>query len=356
MASTTSNKQMKATVCILTFDCGEEINALISKIKNQKFNGEFEILIIDSSIKEESRKIIEEIKGIRLIKISNKDFGHGRTRNMAIKEAIGEFVVLLTQDALPYNDLWLQEITDPFSISKDILCVFGNQIPYEDCNPLMRYKITSTFENISKKEIVIHSKEDKDKTGTYFNSNVNAAYRKSAFPKQIAFKDINYAEDQDIAKQIIDKGFKKAYNPNAKVYHSHNWKSPWEYFQRYFDEYRGLKQSIGYEDKSLIVFKIFFRTFKAWMLDVRSILFRSKAGIFSKIVWCVKSYLIENYRFEAMFLGPRFEKIPQKYQNLFSREDMQRNLKVNNLSFFGKLKGQLLLYYYLQFRFYLNHS
>ena len=40
-------------------------------------------------------------------------------------------------------------------------------------------------------------------------------------------------------RKMIEKGFKKIYLPNAKVYHSHNYPIK-TYYKRYYDEHKGL--------------------------------------------------------------------------------------------------------------------
>ena len=50
-----------------------------------------------------------------------------------------------------------------------------------------------------------------------------------------------------MGKDIIEKGYIKVYSKHASVFHSHNY-SLMQFFQRYFDEYRGLKISLGYTE------------------------------------------------------------------------------------------------------------
>ena len=43
------------------------------------------------------------------------DFSHGRARNLGAREAKGEIVVLLTQDAVPADRAWLARLLEPFA-------------------------------------------------------------------------------------------------------------------------------------------------------------------------------------------------------------------------------------------------
>ena len=48
-------------------------------------------------------------RGVRVIEIPNAEFNHGATRNLGVAEARSEIVALVTQDACPADDRWLQQ-------------------------------------------------------------------------------------------------------------------------------------------------------------------------------------------------------------------------------------------------------
>ncbi len=82
-----------------------------------------------------------------------------------------------------------------------------------------------------------------------FLSNVNACYARSCWA-EIRFPDVAYAEDQAFARAMLDAGWLKVFHPEAAVLHAHDY-SPVEFMRRYFDEYRGLRETIGHvEDMS----------------------------------------------------------------------------------------------------------
>jgi O-antigen biosynthesis protein len=80
-----------------------------------------------------------------------------------------------------------------------------------------------------------------------FLSNVNAAYRRDCW-EQIRFRDVGYAEDQGFATDMLAAGWAKVYHPGARVLHAHDY-PPVEFMRRYFDEYRGLRQTIGHVER-----------------------------------------------------------------------------------------------------------
>jgi len=233
----------------------------------------------------------------------------------------------------------------PLDKNIEIVCCFGRQVPYKDANPLVKYWINSAFENLrtNKKDLVIHEKGKED-IGKNFNSNVNSAYKTDFIINKVPFKNINYAEDQQIAKDLIENGFKKAYNHKASVYHSHSWDYPFEYFQRFFDEYRGLKESINYLDENLGIKSILKTSLLRSIDDIQNINKQKNISLFSKIKWSFLSLPIELYRHLAIYLGGRHRQISQKTKNYFSREDMQRLNKKSRLTTLETIYANFLIF------------
>ena len=54
-----------------------------------------------------------------------------------------------------------------------------------------------------------------------------------------------YAEDQLLAREMIEAGYAKVFHPGAAVYHSHDY-PPAAFLRRYFDEFRSLREVLGH--------------------------------------------------------------------------------------------------------------
>ena len=61
----------------------------------------------------------------------------------------------------------------------------------------------------------------------------------------IRFPDVPYSEDQAFGRALLEAGWRKVYHPGAAVLHAHDY-GPIEFMRRYFDEYRGLRETIGH--------------------------------------------------------------------------------------------------------------
>ncbi len=77
-----------------------------------------------------------------------------------------------------------------------------------------------------------------------FLSNVNACYARGCW-EEIRFRDVAYSEDQAFGADMLAAGWSKVYHPGAAVLHAHDY-GALEFMRRYFDEYRGLRESTGH--------------------------------------------------------------------------------------------------------------
>jgi rhamnosyltransferase len=96
---------MKVSVVIPMLNAERYLPRLLPAILSQKPSPPDEILLLDSMSKDRSREIARQFPAVRVIPVEK--FSHGGTRNMGAREARGEFVVLMTQDAFPKDDGWL---------------------------------------------------------------------------------------------------------------------------------------------------------------------------------------------------------------------------------------------------------
>lgn len=236
-----------ATIALLTFNGEEFLEDLLEAVFSQKTKYKYEVLAIDSGSSDSTLEILSRHPKIRLHQIPNKEFGHGLTRNLAAQMARGEFVVFLTQDAVPSHDGWLDNMLEPFEISEKVGCVLGKQIPRPDCFATLKREVRDVFRSFGDDgAIAIHRKTaHTDKLGVTntFLSDANSAVRKSVVLK-VPFRDVSYAEDQALGIDMLEAGYYKAYAPLGSVFHSHNYPLG-KYFRRKFDECVGLRKSTG---------------------------------------------------------------------------------------------------------------
>lgn len=239
--------EFDATVVILTYNGEQHLEEILNAVHAQRYGGMFETLVIDSGSTDSTLDIIAKNPWVRLHQIPNSEFGHGKTRNLGAHLAKGRYVVYLTHDATPASDRWLHEITAPFDISERIVAVMGSQVPRADAFPLLRYDVKNTFASFGPMHGTTLFYDDdfiQDegvRNAVTFYSDVNSAARRSVLTGEIPYRDVSYAEDQLLGRDVIDAGYIKAYAPRAVVWHS-NEMTILEYDDRMFEETQGLRE------------------------------------------------------------------------------------------------------------------
>jgi rhamnosyltransferase len=215
------------SIVIPTFNAGKHISKLLASIKSQTIP--CEIVVIDSS-SADNTVAVSESYGAKTISVRKKDFNHGRTRNLAASHTNGDIIVFLTQDALPFDVYCIERLIAP--IENDVAASYGRQIPEDIAKPTERFARCFNYPETP----VVRGLEDTPKSGikTFFFSNVFSAVRRHEFEMLGRFpEDVIMFEDMIFAAKLIQKGYRIAYTPDAKVIHSHDYSCTGQ-FMRYF--------------------------------------------------------------------------------------------------------------------------
>lgn len=210
---------MKISLVIPTLNAGEEIGDLLKRLLAQTVVPD-EFLVVDSASTDNTASIAKEYPDVRVLSIERKDFNHGLTRDMALREATGDIVCFMTQDAVPANDKFVENLIAPIRSDGEIAISSGRQLPKADARRFEQLVRAFNYTGVS----YVRSKVDVSKLGikTYFATDVCAAYRRSQYLELGGFGKTNMSEDMLMAAKAINAGYKVAYAADAEVYHSHN--------------------------------------------------------------------------------------------------------------------------------------
>ncbi len=240
----------------------------------------------------------KEIKrmDIELYTIPKKKFDHGGTRNAAADLSNEEFIIFMTQDAVPENEKLIEYLLESFE-ERQVGAAYARQIPTEDAGEIERYTRIFNYPETS----YLKTAKDKKILGikTYFCSNVCAAYRKSAYDELGGFVcHTIFNEDMIMAAKLIEAGYAIQYAANAKVVHSHNYNCK-QQFKRNFDL-----------AVSQIEYQKYFGNVKSESEGIRLVI-KTMKHLFHIGKWYLLPKLI--MQSGAKYLGYRFGK---KYQTL----------------------------------------
>jgi len=289
-------KEKYISVFIPTFNGADNIAEVIDSVLRQDLpqGCELDFIIIDSGSSDGTVEILEKYAGkISLHQIPNREYSHGGTRDKAARMAKGEYILFLTQDATPVDNRWLINMVEPFFVSDKIGCVFGRQIPRRNAPPTIKREILNVFGGFGPHDSLLlqryKSLVDGHETNNLNNffSDVNSAVRRTLLVGDVPFRNVAYAEDQLLAKDMQAKGYLKAYSPLGAVWHSNDYTAR-EYFRRKFDEYVGLHKSVNLP---LIASKrsLFLGWIRPTIADWRFIRIDKEYSFRSKCVWVLES-------------------------------------------------------------------
>lgn len=225
----TVKRQNDVSIIILTKNAGAGFSGTLRAVYAQEYAEKFEVIIIDSGSTDETNKIAKGYP-TKIVNIKPEDFGHGRTRNLGARLAEGNFLAFLTSDAIPATDKWLSNLTRNFQ-DPNVAGVYGRQIPKEDTKPMEYFFLSNKYPSY---QMVKQAGEGKTNMDIIFFSDVNSAIRKEIWEKHPFDDNIIVSEDTEWAKRVLLNSYKIVYEPEAAVYHSHNF-SLRTLFQKYFD-------------------------------------------------------------------------------------------------------------------------
>lgn len=222
---------MKIDVIIPVCNPGAEFEVLLERLGRQTLPVH-KLLVMNTRSKTDVEKMLEGRPGIQTVSLEKEEFDHGGTRDRAARLSDADYLLFLTQDALPADEYLVERLFSPFS-DKRVKAAYARQLPKPDCRELERYTRAFNYPEESR----VKTAEDLPELGikTFFCSNVCAMYERETYLAQGGFaKRTIFNEDMIYAGGLIKNGYAVAYAADAKVIHSHNY-SGREQFHRNFD-------------------------------------------------------------------------------------------------------------------------
>lgn len=265
-------------VVIPTYKPGQKFIELIQKLEQQTYPVK-KIRVVNTGEAYWKKEYETFSKKMEITHVTEEYYDHGRTRDYAARCSDADYVLFMTQDAVPADEWLVEQLVKNIEKEDKIAAVYACQLPAEDCG--ITEKFTRKFNY--PEESRIKSKEDLPELGikTYFCSNVCAMYDMEVYIEIGGFeKKIIFNEDMVFAGKLIQKGYKVAYAADAKVIHSHNY-TALQQFHRNFDmgvsqaDHPEIFQSVPSEKEGIRLVKETARWLKA----------QGKTGKILSLIW-----------------------------------------------------------------------
>jgi GT2 family glycosyltransferase len=200
------------SVIVNTYNRWDHLQNLMKELQKQDYPF-FEVVIVNGPSTDETYKVKELYPGVKYVEIDVCNICV--SRNVGIREAAGQYLVYIDDDALPGRRDWLSKIVKTFETDKDVVCVAG---PVKH-NWTDDYEFYRGFSNhyarqgyfskgMSKRSL----KSLKKKLGYSFErcSGGNAAFRKDVLVEIGGFDEyyIYYLDETDVCDRFVSAGYK----------------------------------------------------------------------------------------------------------------------------------------------------
>ncbi len=311
------------SVLLLTKNGERYLSEILESVREQQGSFRlYEIIAVDSGSQDNTLQILR-CHGVTLIQIPAREFGHGKTRNLAAAHARGDYLIFLTQDATPANNQWLGNLIAPLQADPRIAGAYNRHLPRPHCHP-MEWRRIVEMELSGRTESQINSAVDNPEYAHnpalfYFFSNGSSEVRRTVWEK-FPFPEIAFGEDQLWAKQVLEAGCKTVYCADSLVYHSHGY-GPWANFCRHFDHAGALKEPFG-QQPGIPLKEELFRVLRAAREDL--VFWRRQTGqpkyevLFRWAVPCINWHLAAAL---GTWLGERADRLPSRLSVFLSFQE-----------------------------------
>lgn len=199
------------------------LQACIESIKTKSSYKNYEIIIVDNSKKEETRKYLGSLKYTVLF--YNEPFNFAKINNFAVKHARGERVVFLNDDTQVISQDWIERMLE-HSVKPDVgivgalLLYMNNTIQHAGVLIGVGGVTSHAFDGLQGddqgyKGLVQTVRECSAVTAACMMIKKNLFEQMGGFDESYAFS----FNDTDLCLRLREKGYLVIYTPYAKLYH-----------------------------------------------------------------------------------------------------------------------------------------
>ena len=212
---------MKASIVIRTLNEARHLPELLLGIKEQRYDGGVEVIVVDSGSTDRTLEIAE-MHHARIVHIKREEFSFGRSLNVGCEAATGGCLIFISGHCIPVSEHWLANLVAPLADGKAVYS-YGRQIG----NDSSRFSERQLFKKYFPSEDAVPQREG------FFANNANSALLTTTW-KQYKFDEaLTGLEDMELAKRLVSDGQKVAYVASAPVFHLHDEK--WAQVRRRYE-------------------------------------------------------------------------------------------------------------------------
>jgi glycosyltransferase involved in cell wall biosynthesis len=114
MSNSTIESPVTLSVVIRTRNQAASLGKLLEALAAQHCSFTWEIVVVDHESQDETVALCERYK-VRIVPIRHEEFTHGRSLNLGMSQARGEFVLICSAHSLPVGTHFLESVMAPFT-------------------------------------------------------------------------------------------------------------------------------------------------------------------------------------------------------------------------------------------------
>jgi len=237
----------RASVVLPVKDGGPRLAAVLGALLGQDLAGGLEIIALDSGSRDGSETLLHA-RGARVLPVGTDEFDHGETRNRGAREARGEIIIFLSQDAVPGTAGFARALVETLEADPRLAGAFARQQPRPDADCLTRRELGAWVASSSNARTVFLRDEEAarsplERYRLCAFDNVASAIRREIL-LQHPFQQSRFGEDVEWGQRVLRLGYGLAYVPEAVVVHSHS-RSARALYRRNYLGHRVLQRLFG---------------------------------------------------------------------------------------------------------------
>lgn len=220
-------RAVRCSIVIRAFNEEKHLCRLLDGIQQQTVQ-DYEIILVDSGSSDGTLAIAARYP-VRVIHIQPENFSFGRSLNLGIDAAQGEYIVIASAHVYPVYPDWLERLLAPFA-DPEIALSYGKQRG----NAHTKFPEQQIFARWFPEQTSLNQTHP-------FCNNANAAIRRSVWQQRPYEESLSGLEDLDWARWALEQGHRLAYIAEAEIVHVHN-ESPRSIYNRYRREAMAFKR------------------------------------------------------------------------------------------------------------------
>jgi len=241
------------SVVVPTLNAGQEFRSVLERIGAQEELPGIEVVAVDSGSTDGTLELCARY-GVKVVPYPPGPFNHGMARNLGAGAAAGEFLVFISQDALPVGNRAVAGLVRALQSDPRIAAASARQIPRSDADlftcwalwgyreKVLRYP-SDTVVGVDPGQLSTLPPIERRRVAQI--DNVLSCVRRTAF-EGLGFRTLPIAEDLDLGLRLIEQGYRIAFMSSVAVVHSHS-RPPAYHLRRSFTEWRSLGDLLGVE-------------------------------------------------------------------------------------------------------------